>query len=384
MNSELHAFILWEYARNKSKEIIDDLETRFEICQIYEISWPKTKFAKNLKRFYGVTLANPIQKESQCGNGPFLLIIIRDNNPKHGKRKTSLGSQIVNTNVYDLKMQYRRMLKSGFIIHSSIHEKESNHDFTLLLGKTLAQLKEELKNPWDGKIINLKTEMIGETWNSPQEVFFVMNSIINYVILRNFENFPEELISHEHKDIDLLTDDQWQIPYVLNMEKINSNSIGFSPFVKISEKKIKLDIRYVNDGYYDEKWSKDILDRKILSNGVFVPSDEDYFFSLLYHMIIHKKKLRNDYCERLYKIAPQYIKEKYSQNDFNNYIILKKILEEFMKINGYQYVNSIRYSLKHNEPMRLLRVGLFTIKHEGWNFLFRAIKLKMSKTIKKK
>ena len=115
-------------------------ETKFQICKIFDITWPKNRFKRNLKRFYGVTLVDPAEKERQCGNGSFLLLVVADRTPIHGKRKTSLGSQIVNTNIYDNKMEYRRLLGSGFIIHSSIHQKESEHDFMLLLGKTIKEI----------------------------------------------------------------------------------------------------------------------------------------------------------------------------------------------------------------------------------------------------
>lgn len=383
MESELHAFILWENAVPKSKEIIDYIKEKFEICKIHKIKWPESKFADNLKRFYGVTLTNPIEKESICGNGPFLLVTVLDKNPKYGKRKTSLGSQIVNTNIYDQKMEYRKKLGSGYIIHSSIHEKEANHDFTLLLGKNVEQLKAELKGPWDENIEEKQTDLFGSNWNHPDELFFVLNSIVEYVVLRNFEQFPNELINEDHKDIDLLTSEQWQLPYILNMKKKHTENVGFAPFVEIGRKKIKLDIRYVGDKYYDEKWSKDILKRRVLSkNGVYVPSNEDYFFSLLYHMLIHKKKLSKDYCEKLYKIAPKYILKNYKNNEFENFDTLKKILEEFMKKNGYRDTNSVSYRLSHNEFVRLLNVGVFTIKHEGWGFLFRATKSKIRRGVK--
>jgi len=383
MESELHAFILWENAVPKSEQIIDNIKEKFEICKIYKIEWPKSKFADNLKRFYGVTLANPIQKESICGNGPFLLVIVLDKNPKHGKRKTSLGSQIVNTNIYDQKMEYRKKLGSGYIIHSSINEKEANHDFTLLLGKNVKQLKTELEDFCYKNIEEKQMDLFGSNWNHPDELFFVLNSIVDYVVLRNFEQFPNELINEDHKDIDLLTSERWQLPYILNMKKKYTENVGFIPFLEIGGKKIKLDIRYVGDRYYDEKWSKDILKRRVLSkNGVYVPCNEDHFFSLLYHMLIHKKKLSNDYCKKLYKIAPKYIIENHKNNEFKKFSTLKKILEEFMKKNGYKYTDSVSYRLNHNEFFRLLNVGVFTIKHEGWRFLLRATKSKIRKGVK--
>ena len=112
-----------------------------------------------------------------------------------------------------------------------------------------------------------------------------------------------------------------------------------------------------------------------------MPSQEDYFFTLLYHMIIHKRKINLDYSLRLFQIAPKIILENYSEKDFKNFEILKKILEKYMEKNGYRHTSSLSYRLSHNEPIRLVKVGIFTVKHEGWNFLFRAIKSKIRRSV---
>ena len=230
----------------------------------------------------------------------------------------------------------------------------------------------------------LKKDLFGNNWNKPEEIFKLLNSTVNYVILRNFENFPDELISSKHADVDILTDEKFQIPFFLNMKKINAENVGYSPLIEINGKKVKFDLRYVEDGYYDQIWAKNILKHRIkTSKGFFVPSNEDYFYSLLYHMLIHKNKIQKDYCDRLFEIIPDSIKEKYVRQDFDNLEKLMQILNNFMQKKGYKKTDSIIYSIKYNEILRLINVGIYTIKHEGWNFLFRAIKFKISKIISK-
>lgn len=382
ISEELHAFIVWENARKDIKKIIQQIEKKFQICKIYEISWPKEMFANNLKRFYGVTLAKPDEKKAKCGDGSFLLIILKDKHPVYGKRKTSLGSQNVNTNIYDFKMQTRKLLGSGFILHSSIHKKEANHDFTMLLGKNLEEISIECKQEWNKQIEKEKIDLFGNKWSHPDEVFKLLNSSVNYVVLRNFENFPDELTSSEHSDVDLLTDEKFQMPYILNMKKNNEKNIGFKPFIEINNRKIKFDIRYVEEGYYDKKWAKNILKNRIMTDkGFFVPSNEDYFYSLLYHMLIHKNIIQKEYCDRLFNLIPDMLKQKYTRADFDNFEKLNIILNEFMKKQGYKKTNSASYTLRNNEISRLCRVGIYTVKHEGWNFLFRAIKFKIKKML---
>ena len=48
MNKELHLLIIWEKARNKEQEILDNISKNFELVEIYKIKWDKKKFSKNL------------------------------------------------------------------------------------------------------------------------------------------------------------------------------------------------------------------------------------------------------------------------------------------------------------------------------------------------
>lgn len=376
MEQETHVFIIWENARNKTEKVFSEIERRFQICEVYEIKWSNDNFEKNLKRFYGVTLVNPSKKISQCGTGPFLLLIVKDNSPKHGLRKTSLGKQVVNTNIYDSKREFRKFLGGGFPIHSSIHEKEANHNLTLLLGENLVQICERLPETWDGEIKTLEQDLFGNEWKNFDEVLFALNNTTNYAIIRNFEKFPNIDYLKQEGDVDLLTDDQWQIPYILNFQNHIRNEHESFNFIKIEEDYIKFDIKYVGDNYFDEKWSKNILRNRELFNGFFVPSNEDYFFSLAYHLVTQKADLPKKYEKILEKLSSD-LKINLKKMDKNS---IKKILDNFMIDNGYRYTNSFAYKINHNEITRLASVAIHTWKTEGLNELLRASKGKIKRT----
>lgn len=134
MEDELHLFILWEHARVLQDRIIHDIKDNFELLDIIEIKWDTANFAHNLKCFYGVNLPKNSKKEQHCGNGPFLLLIVRDAEPLYRRRRTSSGSKIVNVNLFDSKEMYRKWLGGGHKVHASNDVEESNHDLKLLLG----------------------------------------------------------------------------------------------------------------------------------------------------------------------------------------------------------------------------------------------------------
>jgi len=125
MEGELNLFIIWENARKNTDELLENIRKKFEIREVYEITWNSKYFVKNLRRFYGANLPKPLRKTSECGTGSFLLVLVIDTNIKYGMRRTSKGMQLVNINIYDEKMKYRKMLKGDYPIHSAIHQKRS-------------------------------------------------------------------------------------------------------------------------------------------------------------------------------------------------------------------------------------------------------------------
>ncbi len=382
MAREVHLFIIWEKARKQTNELFREIEEKFEIRDMYEITWKPKNFPKNLKKFYGVTLPDPLRKIAQIGTGPFLIVIVVDKNPKHGIRRTSLGKQLVNINMYDSKRKFRKSFGGGFSIHGSIHEKEANHNLTLLLGKNLQHISNEIKSSWDKKIKKIESELIGiDKWDNLEQLFFVLNNTINYVVLRNFEKLPKKNIDEKNEDIDILTDDDLQIPYILGKNLTNNETPNF-PFVNINGKFIKCDIKYVGDTYLDEKWTKNILKRKILtSNSIYAPSKEDHFYTLLHHIIVQKTKLKRDYKETLINLGSQLGLKKIEEKilDRDN---LKEILDDYMEKNGYRYTYSFRYKIAHNELLRLTRVTIRLAKSDGIREVIRATKGKLRRISK--
>jgi len=382
MEKEIHDIIIWENSKDQFNFLLDEIKKNFEVLSVYEISWSKENFEKNLIRFYGPTLANPQKKMKQCGVGSFFLVVFFDPNPIYKFRKTSLGRQMTNINVYDSKRKLRKSLEGEFPIHGSIHKKEANHDITLIFGKNSNDLLNETGNKWDGKIQKIQNDLFGtDGWNSIDDVFYLLNSTTNYVILRNFEEYPN-IISEKHPDIDILADDLVHLPFMLNQLNVVEKKIDV-PFVIIENKKVRFDFRYVGDSYYDEKWSRDILENKILfKNKIYVPNNEDQFYSLIYHCLIHgakflNYKIRLDNLSTKLKIENIIFEIKFESN-------LKKILDEFMKKRAYSYTNSPKYRIRHNEFIRLVKVASFTTKHEGFSGLIKAIKNKIKRKFNKK
>jgi len=191
----------------------------------------------------------------------------------------------------------------------------------------------------------------------------------------------KELISQEHPDIDILLENPIHVPYMLNQINL-VRSKQLPAVVIIDNKEIKFDYRYVGDAYYDEKWSKDILKNRILnSDGIFIPSNKDYFYSLIYHCVIHGASTRK-YYDQLQALSDK-INIKYNEEINSNTEKLSKLLSEFMKKRNYTHTSSLKYKINHNEFNRLYKVGMFVLKYEGISGLIRAGKGKIKRKLKK-
>ena len=349
-NSELYLFLIWENARTKENYLLQEIQKEFEIRDVYEITWDKKIFSNNMMRFYGPKLDRKVSEKTKlCGTGSFLLIIISDENPKFGRRRTSNGMELVNLNLFENKRKYRKLTGKDFGIHSTLTKKETNSDLTLLLGKNTSDVEKTLSDKWNGKITKIESNIVGQSgWKDLKELLYVLNSTSNYVILRNFEGLPENFDNYSHNNVDILTDDFLRMPYLANGGKSPINNI-FSHIVQIGNKKIPFDYGFPGDGYYDEKWSKEILERRVFCNGFYVPADEDYFYSLFYHAIFYQKKVSDEYKTKLLDLAKKLFIDEISVSLFDDIEESTIFLETYMKKMGYLHTNSFRYKILHNK-----------------------------------
>ncbi len=305
VNGEVHLFIIWENAREKQSKILGDIEKKFRILDVFDVSWSDKNFSSNLTRFYGQKLPNRSFKEKHCGKGPFLLVVVYDNDPIYENRTTSKGIARVNVRMFDCKELYRSWTGGGHKIHATNDIDETHHDLVLLMGRKAEIYLSSNDSFWDNTIKSLQLDLVGaDGWGSLADFFYVLNNTINYVVLRNFDELPNHHINDIHGDIDLLTDDYATLCYVSNATKVFNKSYRVHYVTSIGMDTIYFDFRHVGDGYYDEKWQRNILLTRIYKEQeIFVPNDDNHFFSLLYHAAVHKPRIADDYVDKLLNLS---------------------------------------------------------------------------------
>ena len=353
MDKELHLILLWQNSRYKQQEILDDIQKNLKISECIEIEWTKENVASNFTRFYGVKLPNRSFKEKECGRGKFLLITVWDENPKYEYVETSRGFERVNTNLFNLKSKYRSWTKGGHKIHSTNTIPETNHDITLLLGINYNDYIKTAPEAWNGQIRSIKRDITGcHGWKDLNEFFYTLNATINYCVLRNYEILPEQYKNDLHGDIDLLTDNYNDMVFLTNAKPVFKQSYRVHHKIRIADTDVLFDFRYIGDNYYYSEFEENILcNRELNDKNIYVPNNENALYSLIYHCLIHKKKIAADYYQKV-KVLFDNAKID-NKNKINEYKYpfdyYYEILNNFMYSNHYQYTKPKDLSVYYNE-----------------------------------
>jgi hypothetical protein len=298
---EVHLFIVWENARDNERKIIDDIADKFSILRIYEIHWSKDKFSENLSRFYGANLPPNSNKELHCGTGPFLAIVVEDSSPIYEVHTTTKGDQRVNTKLFTSKALHREWTGGGHRVHGTNSVVEADHNLTMLFGKNSKDLRADIGAKVSSKPVKLSKDLEGSTgWKNLSHLFYTLNSTLPYVALRNFESFPHDYYAKDHGDIDLLVSDYREAVFVTNATAVFKSKYRVHNIVSIADEDVRFDFRFIGDGYYDSSWEASILENRIFhKNGFYTPEKNDLFYSLLYHALLQKPAIADDYAKKL-------------------------------------------------------------------------------------
>ena len=157
-------------------------------------------------------------------------------------------------------------------------------------------------------------------------------------MLRNFEYLPDKFKTSEHGDIDLLVDDYEEAVRILSGEKVFTESYRVHYCTRVAGELVYFDLRNVGDNYYCSEWERDILrDRDYSSKGFYIPSHENYKWSLLYHALIHKPAVSQEYTQKLAALF---------DFDRENYLFE---LRKFLDSHNYSITCPNDYSVYANE-----------------------------------
>ena len=348
--SSIHLLIIWSKAQRHQVDIEKDINNHFECLKKFSVQWSRKLYKPNFRCFYAFSLKENTpkevdtilkQKELDCGNGPFTVYIIKDNNPVFQKHENN--SSLVNENAFSFKMRWRDVA-GGSRIHCSDNEYETNRNLSVLFGISLSDFK---KNPDIINISQYNQNCIGVNgYETLDSFFFILNNNIKYCVLRNFDDIYSQSESDLHKDIDLLVEHKNFIIYLTGAKPVRAEAYRVLHTISIAQKEVYFDFRYLGDNYYDYLWEKDILESRVQrKKHIWVPNEENHFYSLLYHALIQKKAIASDYIERLNSLSIQIINKDLGLPSTTKGMA---ILDNFISKKNYSYTKPIDSSVFFN------------------------------------
>lgn len=181
--TDLHLFIIWSRGREKETEILEDLEREFEVVDVVEVTWTTADFSRNLTRFYGEALPSGSEKERHCGNGPFLVIVVRDPRPEYRLRSLKPGkTQVVDLRTFDAKERYRGWTGGGHRVHATLEPREFAHDLFLLFGRLPSHYAHT--DRFEGEIVRFNSQPVGtHGWRDLEQLLTGLEVTVGRVVL---------------------------------------------------------------------------------------------------------------------------------------------------------------------------------------------------------
>ena len=327
-----HIVILWT-DKNEDYELIKkNIEQRFEITNQYLIYGSQENKYSNYNRLHKqFPDASFAKKNKKTISSSFYVIYFYDDNPQLeivGEYSTFYKSNKNTVNISESLNQFECIISLN------------KRDF--LIFDTLLDLSKDNNN-----MLNIvEKDLLGaNNWESMVQFFSTITKVCNYVILRNHEFLPYDFFEND-KDIDLLCDDLLIFAIVGNCTKRSKGISGFQ--TTIENQLVPIDIRFVGDDYYDISWEKEMLkNSKIFNNVVKILSNDDLFFSLLYHALLQKKEIKDKYIQFFTEeIKYREIKFKNNYSRREQFII---ILKQYMDSKHYYIVNPRDESVRINK-----------------------------------
>lgn len=355
LEADFACFALWKNARPHRKRIRELLATQFELLLETEIVWSEAHFHENANRLYEAPIINDSTTSirslhtDKIGDHRFILFVVQDPHPYYTyAQSVSKKIELSNLNIVAAKYKMRDWIEKDTGIKYGIHSTNSIHEFLvqapLLLG--IEHFKRLLKGE-KIRIAEIDKDLEGAGgWRDYNALFQILNTSSNYLVQRSFETLPEK---NEEQDLDLLTDDYQRLASLIGMKQ--SSKRPYKGQVKIGNEEISIDIRFVGDQYYNGSWQKDMLRHKVFKNGIYVPREDDYFFSLLFHCKVQKDAVKKKHFNTLKALS-----EHLDFNWYNNDLLLDdkvtgELLNGYFRSQGYTYEKPIDKGVYENRSI---------------------------------
>ena len=325
LSNDLRVLIVWE--PNKQYEIEKKIKQNKKIYIIDKIKIKKNFFINvSRDRVYWVDqfYNKKISKNTNKLKKHIFVYVIKSINPifKLNKMIFTNENRIVDNSIFEFKRKIRKK-KTG-IVHISDNFEEAKRN-AIFISRS--------KNDFPARYF-FDTQKI---FKNKKDLFKTLNSTKNlkYVILRDQKN--------KNDDTDILTNNYYLFKRVTDCHSYKNKNLNFisnsgdpledngfkvSNYIRIKDRNIKIDLRFIGDDYFDSKWQKKILANRKFQGFYYVPNKNDYLFAVLYHIVYHKGYIDKKYSNLL----KNYFKLKTLEFKIITKIVNKFLLEKKFEI----------------------------------------------------
>eukprot|EP00755_Sulcionema_specki_P025818 Sspe_Gene.15838::Locus_5524_Transcript_2_4_Confidence_0.222_Length_2034::g.15838::m.15838 len=145
VTEDTQLFVIWHGAQKQRGRILHDIAKNFKIFHVVEWRPPEESYLEDLWRLYwgkgGLKRETMKKKVAQCGGwGTSVVVLVVDPHPEYKEVDTAHGKDIVNRNMHEAKMKYRKWSGGGFKVHGTYSTVESEHDSFVIFGKTAREM----------------------------------------------------------------------------------------------------------------------------------------------------------------------------------------------------------------------------------------------------
>jgi hypothetical protein len=284
---EVHAFVVWSNARDRERMILEDVARRFVLLEVVRVEWSRERFAQNLTRLYGEALPDESEKERHCGSGPLLVVVVRDERPDYGRRRTTRRRfDVVNRRTFDARSRYREWTGGGYRVHATLTRAEAARDLFLLLGRRVEAYDDEAV--WGGCFDELRADCVGAAgWVVEDDLLTAVALTCGCVRLPAVGD-----------GLSLLTGDRWWAALIANGE---TDPWAARHEIVVGGRRRQLVLSEPGDGALDERWQRLLLERA--GDGVLLPEAPEELHLRLAQLVAGRAAPSESERERLDELA---------------------------------------------------------------------------------
>ena len=133
---EIHLFVIWDNGRRVAeRRVLADIRRRFQVVFAGEVSFPCAA-REGYCRFYGARSRVLVEKAKACGDGPFLVVVVR---VSELQRVVDQDGKLVNALMFSCKKTYRRWCGGFFRVHGTLQPSEFERDIYKLTGHSASE-----------------------------------------------------------------------------------------------------------------------------------------------------------------------------------------------------------------------------------------------------